>query len=369
MKYRIALVIIWALAPLACGFSPSTTPVQQTLAVRSYTGTASVGDFFTVTLDPNAQTLTYTDLSNNESGTVAYTANPDGTYTLSDPNGNLLMAYEVPNYVLLIQAAKTGPHHNTLALVTAVQTSQITLATFASQKYNYMQFRTSVGGVSIGAATMNTQTNVTTSSYWPFGEQNQQGAFNSSSFLSSSFQMDPSETFFEIPSTDGPPSYVFGTPNGIFAVDSPNGAILGLQQAGSKVFDSTYAATYTAMFYHKANATMGAGSNVETGTPSMGIASLVVDPTGQFTLTNSSNSVMAQGTLVAVADTPYLYGSPNELLDPCFGLFTFRVKTATTQQDVFVTFLNNAVLFSSYKTLPSVSGNNYYNYFYGVALK
>ena len=190
-----------------------------------------MGDFFTISLDPNAQTLTYTDHSNNDSGTVAYTANPDGTYTLSDPNGNLLAAYEVPNYVLLIQAAKTGPNHNTLALVTAVQTTPVTLATFASQKYNYMQFRTSEGGLSIGVANMDAQTNVTTSDYWPFGEQNQQGAFNSSSILSSSFQEDSSGTFFQVPSTDGPPSYIFGTPNGIFAVDNPNGTILGLQQA------------------------------------------------------------------------------------------------------------------------------------------
>lgn len=368
MKYRIALIIVFALGALACGSNTvtTTTPTSQT---RSYTGSASVGDFFTITLDPNAQTLTYTDLSNNMSGTVAYTANSDGTYTLSDPNGNLVAAYEVPNYVMLIQATMTGPNHNTLALVTAVQTSQVSLATFASQKYNYMQFRTSVGGASIGVANMDAQTNVTTSDYWPYGEQNQQGAFNSSSILSSTFQEDPSGTFVQIPSTEGPSSYMFGTPNGIFAVDNPNGTILGLQQAAAKAFDPNYAATYTAMYYHKANASMGAGSNTETGTPNMGMASLVIDATGQFTLTNSSNSVMAQGTLVAVADTPYLYGSPNELQDPCFGLFTFRVKTATTQQDVFVTFLNNAVLFSSYKSLPSVSGNTYYNYFYGVALK
>jgi len=370
MKYRIALVIVCTLATFACGSGTGDQPGTIPAAVRNYTGSASVGDFFTITLDPNAQTLTYTDLSNNMTGTVAYTVNADGTLALSDPNGNLVAAYEVPNYVMLIQATMTGPNQNTLALVTAVESTQITPATFASQKYNYMQFRTSIGGVSIGAASMDAQTNVTTSSYWPFGEQNQQGAFNISSMLSSSFQEDPSGTFIAIPSTAGAPSYVFGTPNGIFAVDNPNGTILGLQQAASKAFVPTYAATYTAMYYRKANATMGAGSsNTETGTPSMGMATLVIDASGQFTLTNSSNSVMAQGTLVAVADTPYLYGSPNELLDPCFGLFTFRVKTATTQQDVFVTFLNNAVLFSSYKTLPSVSGNNYYNYFYGVALK
>jgi hypothetical protein len=371
MKYRMAVVIVSLLATLGCGSSPVTTPTPSAPSVRNYTGTASVGDFFTITLDPNAQTLTYTDLSNNVSGTAAYTENANGTYTLSDPSGNLVAAYEVPNYAMLIQATMTGPNKNTLALVTAVQTSQVSPATFASQKFNYMQFRTSEGGISIGVASMDAQTNVTTSSYWPFGEQNQQGAFNISSMLSSSFQEDASGTFFEVPSPDGPPSYAFGTPSGIFAVDNPNGAILGLQQASSKAFNPAYAATYNAMYYHKVNVTMGAGSTTETGTPSMGMASLVIDAAGDFTMTDSqSGNVMAQGTIQAVADTAYLYSAGGgELADPCNGLFTFRVTTATTQQDVFVTFLNQAVLFGSYKTLPSVAGNYYYNYFYGVALK
>jgi hypothetical protein len=369
MKYRIIITIICALATFGCGSNSVTAPDQQTSTLRTYTGSASVGDFFSISLNPTAQTLTYTDYSNNESGTVAYTANPDGTYTLSDPTGNLVAAYEVPNYAMLIQATMTGPNKNTLALVTAVQTSQVSPATFDSHKYNYMQFRTSVGGVSIGVANMDAQTNVTTSDYWPFGEQNQQGAFNSSSMLSSSFQEDVSGTFFQIPGIDSPPSYVFGTPNGIFAVDNPNGTILGLQQATAKAFNPTYAATYKTMYYHKGNATYGAG-NVETGTPSMGLGSLTVDAQGNVTLLNSAGGVMAQGLLAAVADTSYLYdGNPNELTDPCFGLFTLRVKTATTQQDVFVTFLNQAVLFSGYKSLPSVSGNTYYDYFYGVALQ
>lgn len=370
MRYRLAFILTLTLAAVGCG-SNSTVPYTPAPQTRSYTGSASVGDFFDITIDPTAQTLTYTDVSNNMSGTVAYITNPNGTYTLSDPTGNLVAAYEVPNYAMLIQATMTGPNKNTLALVTAVQTSQITTATFASHKYNYMQFRTSQGGVSIGAATMDAQTNVTTSSYWPFGEQNQQGAFNSSSFLSSSLQEGAPGTFVEMPSADGPPSYIFGTPNGIFAVDNPNGTIFGLQQAAVPAFDSAYAASYTAMYYHKANATVGGGSNTETGTAGMGMASVVIDAAGDVTITNSSSgNIMAQGTLAAVADTSYLYSAAGgELADPCFGLFTFRVATGTTQQDVFVTFLNNAVLFSSYKALPIVSGQNYYDYFYGVALK
>jgi hypothetical protein len=367
MKYRLTIALICVLVTFACGTNSVTAPDQQVSTLRTYTGSASVGDFFSISLDPNAQTLTYTDHSNNESGTVAYTANADGTYTLSDPNGNLLAAYEVPNYAMLIQAAKTGPNHNTLALVTAVQTSPLTLSTFASHKYNYMQFRTTSGGLDIGSVNVDAQSNITTTSYWPYGEQNQQSPFGSSTFPSSSLNEDPSGNFIQI-SGDSQPDFLFGTPNGIFAVDNSNGTILGLQQAASKAFDPTYAATYKAMYYRKINATTGVG-NVETGTTNMGMATLVIDALGNVTLQDTQNNLtLAQGTLAAVADTPYLVGA-SELQDPCFGLFTFRVIKPGTQQDVFMTFLNQAVLFSSYKSLPSVSGVTYYNYFYGVALK
>ncbi len=45
--------------------------------------------------------------------------------------------------------------------------------------------------------------------------------------------------------------YIFGTPNGVFAVDTPNGAILGLKKAASKAFDPTFAGTYKAIYYQK----------------------------------------------------------------------------------------------------------------------
>jgi len=67
-----------------------------------------------------------------------------------------------------------------------------------------------------------------------------------------------------------------------------------------------------------------------------------------------------------VADTSYLYG-PGELGDPCNRLFTFI--TSGFQQDVFVTFMERALLFSSFRaTLPFGSGNTY-DYLDAVGLK
>jgi hypothetical protein len=78
--------------------------------------------------------------------------------------------------------------------------------------------------------------------------------------------------------------------------------------------------------------------------------------------------MLVQASLTPVADAAYLFGS-NELQDPCFGLFTFRVTTATSPRDVFVSFMDRAILFSSFKVnLPWVAGNTY-DYLYGVGLK
>jgi hypothetical protein len=103
-----AILLCFAIS-LFCSCLSSAPTTATASAPRVYHGTASVGDFMTITVNSSAQTMAYTDISNNTVGTVSYTVNADGTYTLNDPSGNLVGAYEVPNYVLLIQAAKTGP--------------------------------------------------------------------------------------------------------------------------------------------------------------------------------------------------------------------------------------------------------------------
>jgi hypothetical protein len=124
--------LVFSLAFLAAAGCKSTTPSAPVLpqsSVHTYNGTASVGDFLTISLDSTTHTLTYSNHSNGDAGTIPYTVNSDGTYTLNDPSGNLLAAYEVPGYALLLQAAKTGPNHNTMALVTAVQSSPVSMTT------------------------------------------------------------------------------------------------------------------------------------------------------------------------------------------------------------------------------------------------
>jgi hypothetical protein len=372
MRTRTASALLMMALLAGCTSTPRTTVAAP--ASRVYHGTASVGDFMTITVNSTAQTIAYTDVSNGASGTVPYTVNSDGTYTLNDPTGNLIGAYEVPNYALLIQAAKTGPNADTPALITAVESGQISMSTFEAQPYNYMQFRTAAGGLEVGSISVNSSGVGSNSSFWPYGAYNNgnqgRSPFNSGTINMSQAQLDASGTFLKVPDPDnnGVFDYVFGTANGIFAVDTQNGAILGLKKAASAAFDATAAGTYKAIYYQKTGASTGAG-NVESGNASLGNATLVVTSGGQVTVSDASGNPMAQGTLTPVASVSYLYASDgSELQDPCNGVFTLRITAAgVSQQDVFVSFMDKAMLFSSFTANLAQQGT--YSYFYGVGLK
>jgi hypothetical protein len=347
----------------------SSSSHVATNAPRSYSATASVGDFLTITLDPAAHTLEYTNISNGDSGTIPYLVNPDGTYTLQDPQGVLVAAYEVPDFGMVVQAAKAGPNHDMPALITAISKGgNISPTTWANQNFNYMQFRTAAGGMEVGSANMSPQGDVNVSHYWPYGASSGQSAFGGGTFPASAFVPDPSGAFMTMTEGGGPPDYVFGTAGGMFVVDSNNGAIIGLKKAASKAFDPAVAGTYKAIYYQKSGAQTGIG-NVETGAPSLGNATIVIGANAQITVLGDGGTTLVSTTLTPVADTAYLYG-PNELTDPCYGLFTFRITTPNVrQEDVFVAFMDHTILFASFTGVLPASQSNPYDYLYGVGLK
>ncbi|MGA2278378.1 MAG: hypothetical protein ABSG00_12325 [Terracidiphilus sp.] len=372
MRLRFLCVLLILAGISACG-NQTTTIISKPATTHSYNGTASVGDFLTITLNTTALTITYNNLSNGDSGTIPYTVNANGSYTLSDPNGNLLSAYEIPGYALVIQAAKAGPAHDTPAVITAVETGPISLSTFASHSYNYMQFRTAAGGLEVGSVTIGS-TSGTNSSYWPYGSfnQNSGGAFNSGTLDFSGMTEASSGTYFYGPDSGGGSGndYIFGTANGFFIVDSPNGSIIGLPKAASAAFDPTVAGTYNGVFYEKANAQTGVG-NVETGTASTSQATIVVTAAANITVTDSNGNTIINATLTPVANSSFLYGtgSDGKLTDPCNGLFAFRAVTGTYEHDVFVTFVGNSVVFSKFSANLPWSQSSGYSYWYGVGLK
>jgi len=363
---RLALLAFACLLMGCNSVSKLGTPAQPT--VHCYNGTASVGDFLTISIDSSAQTITYKNYTNGETGTVPYAVNADGTYTITDPDGNLLSAYEVPGFVLMVEAANAGPNKDTLALITAVESAPASINTFAGGNFNYLQFRTAAGGMEMGTISIDAHGNAQHDGYWPFGVFSQ-NLFNGGSFAASSVTEDASGDFFAINESDGSSDYAFGTPGGFFVVDTGAGTILSLPKAASKSFDPTYAGNYTAIYYEKADAQTGQG-NMEIGTPSEGEATITVGANGLMTITDSANKTLGSGTLAAVADTSYLYdGTANTISHPCYGMFTFRMTTGAVQQDVFVSFEGHAVIFSSFQTTLPIQGYAPYAYYYGVGLK
>jgi hypothetical protein len=363
------LIVAACLLLFACSTTPHAS-APAIGAVRTYSGTASVGDFLSISLDSNAHTLSYTNYTNHDSGTIPYTENTDGTYTLNDPHSNLLSAYEVPNYGMVVEAAKAGINHDTPALITAVRQVSISLADLEGRQFNYMQFRTSGGGLEAGSVTLDTNGNVSVSGYWPYGAMGMgrpatpltQGAFPATAF-----QADASGTFLKM-TEGGGTDYIFGTPNGVFVVDTPNGAILGFKKAAVKDFRPTYAGAYKAVYYQKTGANVDP-NNFETGTPTLGRATVVIDTSGEVTVFDAGGEILLQASLTPVADATYLYGATGPLQDPCYGMFTFRVNHGSTPQDVFATFLDGEVLFSSFAPASRGGGGRSYDYLYGVGLK
>lgn len=352
---------------------PATPPTPPQASVHAYSGTASVGDFLQITLDATAHTLQYKNVSNGDSGTVSYAVNTDGTYAITDPTGNLQTAYEVPGYALIIRANKTGPNHATPSLITAIQSQPITQAGISNRSYNYMQFRTNSGGLEVGSLKINAAGDVAVEGFWPYGEQSGSGAFHTGSPVSgSSILTDPSGSFLKVPDGNGQFDYLFGTTGGFFAVDTPNGAIVSLNKAATKDFLASYAGSYKSIAYRRVGAHTGVG-NSETSTVPAWLWSATIDisSTGLVQVSDGSAPFIT-AQLIPVADATYLQGA-GKLTDPCNGLFTLRYNTVVNgisfQRDVFVSFLDHSLLFSSFKTALPMNGGNDYEYCYGVGLK
>lgn len=336
-------------------------------STSSYSATATYGDFITISVDRAAMSISYTNWTNGMTGTVPYTLAADGSYEITDPSGNLVTAYEVPGFALVVAAMKTGPQADTPSLILAIEKQPITKAAMANAAKNFMQFRTNSGGMELGFALIDGQSNITTGGYWPYGAVNGGGsAFNSGTMPGSSLSDGPDGTYMIL--TDpmsGEVDTIFGTTGGFLAVDTPNGSIVCVNQQPVKDFDPAWAGTYKAILYSKSGCTTGMG-NVELGTADVDRGTLAIDAAGQVTITDTQNQVVANSTVTPLADNPAIVGGVG-LADPCNGLFYFTVG----DQTVYAMFLDGALLFSSFTpTVDPMSGMvTTYDYFYGVGLK
>ena len=364
----------------ALGLVQGSAALTVTAAPRNYSGSASVGDFLSFVIDPNAGTLSYTNISNGQSGSVSYTVSGNGSSTLDDPDGHLLAVSEVPGYGVVALMNNAGATADQLALITSVNEQSITANSFNGQNFNLFEFRTKGGGVGLAPIAIDGSSNFSGTEYMPF---NLLGPNNSGFNLLSTFSLSasttsPSPSYLFLQEAEPPAgsgkNYIFGAPNGMFLVDSEDGSMVGLPKAASKNFDASWAKSYTFTYYQKTNAYGPDGNSPEAGDITGGVGTLTLDASGNLSLKDGSGNTMASGLLVPVADTASLYdgtttGGPTtvgELGDPSWGVFTFTTAGSGQTQQVFVAFASGTVLLSSFKTPTSYNPGDNYDYFYGV---
>ena len=372
--------VVFSLAALV-GCYPKKNDESPPAAAASstYSGTASVGDFLTVSLDRDARTMHYKNTTNGQDYTVSYTIAADGTYTFADPTGNLVTGYESPGFAMVIEANKAGPHADTPALITAIQATTVTTDVFKSKEYNYMQFRTNSGGIEVGHVSADASGTISPNSYWPFGAFNGGAAsevFNSGALPSTNLVSNADHSALILTELDGgqlQTSYIFATTGGFLAVDTPNGAIVCMQARASGNFEAaTMAGSYQAILYQKGGCQTGMG-NVETSTSQDIVKGTVTfSSTGNVTVVGEDGSTLVNNVpLTKFSDRADLYG-PGKVDNPCNGFFTFTTTDGSgATRDIFVAFMDRSILMSSFVGHPSVGmGNNgTYDYFYGLGLK
>ncbi len=369
--------VVLSLALLVgCTAKTDDTPAPATS--HTYSGTASVGDFLTVSLDSVAHTMHYKNTTNGQDYSVGYTVASDGTYTFADPSGNLVTGYESPGFAMVIEANLAGPNADTPALITAIESATVTSEVFQNKDYNYMQFRTNSGGIEVGHVTCDGSGNISPNHYWPFGAFNGNGAsevFGASTLPTVGLTSNADHSALMLTTTDHGQTetdYIFATTGGFLAVDTPNGAIVCMQSRANGNFDAaTMAGSYQAILYQKNGCQTGIG-NVETSTSQAIIKGTVTfSSTGLVTVVGSNGTtVVNNAPLTKFSDRTDLYGV-GKVTDPCNGFFTFTTTdSAGVQQDIFVAFMDRSILMSSFTGHPPVGMTPMtYDYFYGLGLK
>lgn len=363
--YAAALSLVFT----GCGTTGKQLLSPPAGGVVDYQGTASVGDFLSITIDHDARTLTYDNHSNGTSGAATYTVAADGSYSIEDPSGNFVTGFELPGFALVLQAQKSGPDGATPSLVLAILKEPFHKSDAANANYNYMQFRTNSGGMELGAALLDGAGNVRNEGYWPYGGASNQESFMSGGFSTDLLQEDPSGNYLYMYSPgDLDTTYIFRTVGGVLAVDGDNGSHICMLQQPSKNFSPSWAGSYGAILYMKENAHTAEG-NVETGDISFHRGSIDISAGGVVTVRDQLGAELVNTALVPVADDTTLVG-PGKLQNDCPGLFAFSIDRAGSRQNVYVAFLNNALLLSSFAYDPNtITSGGSYSYFYGVGLR
>ena len=371
---RRAFMLAAAVALAACGGGGG----GGTSKVHTYHAAASVGDFLTLTIDHDANTIEYVNITNGDDGTVPFTERSDGGLDVNDPNGDLVQCYEVPGQAVVCKGDSLGPDptHAEPALLYGVLDEPLTKADLYGVSVGYLQFRTKEGGIEVGHVAFGLTGDATGTGYFPVRQVLPQptcyGKAEYSDLEMLGTDMVDNPTYHCVDWTEpGHPldvNHLFGTAGGDFMVDSKNGALFVFRDAASKDFDTANAGTYTrARLQEERELRAGHG---ESGIPEISTVTVVIDSSGSVTVTDGAETLVDSEALLPFEDSEWQ--GADKIVDPVHGLFYFR---DAGDVPVFVTFFDDAMAFGQFT--PEHVGDctldpqepALYTYMYGIAVR
>jgi hypothetical protein len=335
-----------------------------------YQSTASVGDFLVVTIDKQAQTISYDNKTNGWSAEgVAYSVDTNGMYTFDDPNGHIKAAIEIEDYALIMDVDRAGPNRDTRALAIGALAEKVALSDLTGgdgsmKRYLHMQFRTRNGGMEVGyvtASSTGSRLTVDHASYWPLGGSMAPDPMRGEL----AYHVGEQPLIFDVPSGLGRGDFIqidsapmqggdeehltlFKTGSG-FAFDMANGNMILIAQPDTKAFNPAWAGTYRALAYEKRGAMGTSDNEPEPGTATVHNVDLTLDASGHLTGGGGGDGHGLDAQLISLPDADWLVGPGKLDAERSRGLFAFRTQGPNgTKNDVFVCFVRNGFLFASF---------------------
>ncbi len=344
----------------------SADAADTAASIHTYNGSVAAGDFITVTVDHAAGTVAWNNETTSLSGTSTFTEAADGSLVLGDDKGEFKTLYEIPGYALVAQdqKAKDGTQKS---LAFAFEKEAITKADLANRTLNMMQFKNRWGGVEIMCGTSDASGTLSTTSYMP---ANTTGLYSEKSIPGSMFTEDAAKGVLKLtdPAKPGEDLTMFGTKSGLLGIDTPNGAVIGVNAAATPAFDPSVAGTYAMIGFEKQNEANG---DYAPSDPYFGTATFV-----QATFTLTADGTLQNGGGKSGKLSPFkgsAFQGAGKVTQDCNGLFVLDTGEGDA---AFVGFQGNTLLFASFKMLtPATTGTGgvqipaTYKYTYGVALK
>ncbi len=372
---RLALLsafLVLALAACGGGGGGSTTASSS----HDYNGTASVGDFLTITIDRDASVLHWANGTNGETGQAPFTIGTDGALLVSTDTGQVKKAYEIPGYGVVALDPNAGPSHDRPSQVFLWEKTAATKSEFKAMAANFIQFRNN-GTFEVGCGSIAADGSaITHSGYLPeqaiFGEpQFTQGTtmpilsappadpatfdgivLSDRSDGTISFQAYKSS----LPGPDGSPGVLFQAGSS-WVIDVDYGSVFLLDAPSTKAWQSSNAGSYHLMGWKVSGMTSSAA-----GTGTFFETTVALDSTGQMTLADPTGGAPTIVNLVPFVDDADVAG-PTRVDVACNGLFTNGAGNG--DHKLVAGFVGQNLFFGSANLTSGPSGE----FVYGVALK